>query len=145
MKYFCLLFGAGLSLSALAQESTLGSPRPNVAAATLGKLFLTPEKRLSLERQRQLNLSEGDGMDSETLRLDGVVQRSSGYNSIWINQNVQPQTRTSGKATTDASSSPIELDQGQRLRLQVGESVNRNTQERKNVLPPNAIQSGTRH
>lgn len=135
MKRLALLLTIGLSLSAMAQ-----TPTPAAAAPGLGKLFLSPEKRQSLDRQRQLNLSEDDGGDSETLRLDGVVQRSSGYNSIWINQRMQPQARPSG----DATSSPVELEQGRQIRLQVGESINRSTQERKNVLPPNAIQPGTR-
>lgn len=131
-----LTFSFLLGLPALAQ--TPAQPAP------LGKLFLTPEKRQALERQRQYNLSD-DETDGDTLRLDGVVRRSSGYNSVWINQRMQPQARTSGGAAADAASSPVELEQGRQIRLQVGESVNRNTQERKNVLPPDAIQPGKRH
>ncbi|HWT53811.1 MAG TPA: hypothetical protein VN066_03315 [Rhodocyclaceae bacterium] len=139
MKLLALFLSIGLSVPAMAQVMA-PTRAPAVAAPGLGKLFLPPEKRQSLDRQRQFNQSDDDGGDSETLRLDGVVQRSSGYNSIWINQRVQPQARPG----TDAASSPVELEQGRQIRLQVGESINRSTQERKNVLPPNAIQPGTR-
>ena len=134
-----VLLACGLSQHALALAGAAQPAAPEMP----GKLFLSPEKRHSLDRQRQLNLHEDDGLDNENLRLDGVVQRSSGYNSIWINQRMQPQTP--GRAGADASSSPVELEQGRQIRLQVGESVNRNTQERKNVLPPDAIRSDKRH
>lgn len=139
MKTIVFLFACGLGLNGLAQTGP-GQP----AAEMPGKLFLSPEKRHSLDRQRQLNLYEDDGLDNDNLRLDGVLQRSSGYNSIWINQRMQPQAQTQGRAGADASSSPVEIEQGRQIRLQVGESVNRNTQERKNVLPPDAIRSDKR-
>lgn len=138
MKRIVVLLACGLGLNALAQT---GAGQP-AAPEMPGKLFLSPEKRHSLDRQRQLNLSEDDGLDHENLRLDGVVQRSSGYNNIWINQRMQPQAQ--GRAGADASSSPVEIEPGRQIRLQVGESVNRNTQERKNVLPPDAIRPDKR-
>lgn len=138
MKHAALLLAAGLSLNAWAQ--TAGGQAPEMP----GKLFLSPEKRQSLDRQRQFNIHEDDGLDNENLRLDGVVLRSSGYNSVWINQRMQVQARTPGEAGADAASSPVEIEQGRQIRLQVGESVNRNTQERKNVLPPDAIRPAKR-
>lgn len=141
MKYAVLLLACGLGLNTPAQAADAPPGAPEVP----GKLFLSPEKRQSLDRQRQLNLREDDGLDNENLRLDGVVQRSSGYNSVWINQRMQPQAQMPGRAGADASSSPVEIEQGRQIHLQVGESVNRNTQERKNVLPPDAIRPEKRH
>lgn len=141
MRILSLVIMVGLCQPAFAQIPAPASAQPPPG---LGKLFLSPERRQSLDRQRQLNLGEEDGGDSDTVRLDGVVQRSSGYNSIWINQRMQPQERTQGRSGADAASSPVELEQGRQIRLQVGESINRSTQERNNVLPPNAIQAGPR-
>jgi hypothetical protein len=138
MKHAAILLAGCLCLNAQAQSAA------GQASEMPGKLFLSPEKRHSLDRQRQLNLREDDGLDHENLRLDGVVLRSSGYNSVWINQRMQPQVQTPGRAGADASSSPVEIEQGRQIRLQVGESVNRNTQERKNVLPSDAIQPDKR-
>lgn len=140
MKHTTLLLILGLSLG----QACAQTPAPPAAPDMPGKLFLSPEKRHTLDRQRRLNLHEDDGLGGEYVRLDGVVQRSSGYNSIWINQRPQQQQGMSGR-TGDAASSPVELEQGRQIRLQVGESINRSTQERKNVLPPNAIRPEKRH
>jgi len=57
--------------------------------APLGRLFMTPEARMTLERQRQLKIQETQTPDGGPLRLDGVVVRSSGKATVWING--QPQ------------------------------------------------------
>ncbi len=59
-------------------------------AAPLGRLFMTPEARLALEHQRQLKFQATQTPDGAPLRLDGVVVRSSGKATVWING--QPQT-----------------------------------------------------
>jgi hypothetical protein len=111
---------------------------------TLGRLFMTPEKRHTLDRQRKLDIRDTDGAEVETLELNGVVQRSNGRSSIWINQRMQygqePQgarIRRGQPGTTD-----IEMDNGTSTPLQVGDSINRSTQERKGLVPPHAVQSG---
>lgn len=50
----------------------------------LGRLFLSPEERQTLDNQRMEALPHG--------RLDGVVKRSSGYNSVWIDQRLRTET-----------------------------------------------------
>lgn len=57
----------------------------------LGRLFLTPEQRQMLDRQRQINpggTSADDGTSS--LTLNGEVRRSSGRNTRWINGVAEP-------------------------------------------------------
>ncbi len=63
----------------------------------LGRLFLTPEWRGALERQRQLNTQQTRKLEGDTLRLDGIVTRSSGKSTVWINSKPQTEsTRDSG-------------------------------------------------
>jgi len=58
--------------------------------APLGRLFLTPEDRETLDRQRHLSKQETGRLEGDKLRLDGIVLRSSGQATVWING--QPQT-----------------------------------------------------
>lgn len=84
-----------LMLSALV-SLLAGVNRAEPAAAgapVLGRLFLTPEWRTALERQRQLNVSQTCRLEGDDIRLDGVVIRSSGKSTVWING--QPQTEGS--------------------------------------------------
>lgn len=64
----------------------------------LGRLFLTPDMRAHLERQRQLDIKETRSLEGGTLRLDGVVVRSSGKSTVWVNN--RPQSENDG-ATLD--------------------------------------------
>jgi hypothetical protein len=126
-------------LGASAQAQT---PTPET---TLGKLFLTPERRQSLERQRQLNLYEAENTESETLQLNGIVQRSSGYNSIWLNQRMQSgHEKQSGIHLKPGrpSAATIEMEKAAPVELQVGDSLNRSTQERKDLVPQDSARAG---
>jgi hypothetical protein len=108
-----------------------------LAAEPLGRLFFTPERRAALERQRQLNIQEDQALEGSTVSLNGVVVRSSGRNTVWVNQQAQPERSAAtgvavrveryGKAvvTTDGEA-PAEL--------RVGESINRATREKDNGI-----------
>ena len=113
-------------------ESTLPSP--------LGRLFFTPEKRLALERQRLSNIQETQTLEGATMSLDGVVQRSSGKSTVWINGRAQDEhdgVRTgvtvhlTPKNPGRAQLSPGEESPTQR---KVGEAINRATGERNDRL-----------
>ena len=105
-----------------------------------GRLFFTPEKRAALDRQRQLNVEVVQAIEGETLSLDGIVQRSDGQRTVWINRRAQSETdtRTGGMAVKTRPRHPGEAEliiseQGG-TRLKVGETVNRSTGEYDNRL-----------
>lgn len=110
-----------------AEPATAGEP-------ALGRLFLTPETRSALERQRQLNIQQTRSLEGDSVRLDGVVVRSSGKSTVWINN--QPQTENSRDAGVAAAPSrrqpgsvavsaggtaPIDLKVGTTLNQATGE------------------------
>ncbi|GAB1392284.1 hypothetical protein MASR1M60_04470 [Rhodocyclaceae bacterium] len=69
--------------------TSLAQAQPN-PPPPLGRLFLAPETRAHLERQRQLNLQESRSLEAGTMRLDGIVVRSSGKSTVWVNnQNIR--------------------------------------------------------
>jgi hypothetical protein len=47
----------------------------------LGRLFLSPQQRQALDIQRMDIQQNG--------RLDGIVKRSDGYNSVWIDKRLR--------------------------------------------------------
>lgn len=58
----------------------------------LGRLFMTPQQRAALDRERLLGLSQRQSdLDSEaSYTFNGEVRRSSGKNTRWINGEAQP-------------------------------------------------------
>lgn len=119
----------------------LGALSPLVnAEEALGRLFLTPERRQILDRQRQLNVQDKQQINEDpTLTINGVVTRSSGKRTTWINGTAQnenevrggvsvtPDGKESGKVVVQANDSP-------KTEARVGETVNRNTGEARDLL-----------
>ncbi len=109
-------------------------------AQELGRLFFTPERRAAMERQRTFNIQEAQTLQGTTMSLDGVVYRSSGKTTVWINRTAQTEsesTRTgvsavvSPKAPGRALLAPGDETPAQ---LNVGEAINRATGERNTRL-----------
>jgi len=130
-------FHSTLSLIAcgLLLQGSLAHAEPAAQSGEqLGRLFLTPEWRGALERQRQLNIQQTRNLEGDTVRIDGIVVRSSGKSTVWINN--QPQTesaRDSGvtaatslrqpgrAAVSTGSEPPVDLKVGVTLNQATGE------------------------
>ncbi len=108
-------------------------------AAPLGRLFMTPERRAILERQRQLNIQEVQTIEGSTVTLDGVVARSSGRSTVWVNQRPQNENSLGTGVTTHvspANPARVTVVPGEEspASLKVGESINRGTREKTDAL-----------
>lgn len=129
MKIPLRMLTGALSLLLLAPASAADAPE-------LGRLFFTPERRAALERQRTLNIREAQTLQGSTMTLDGVVYRSSGKTTVWINQQAQnedeaPRTGVSVKVSPKSPGSAL-VAPGEEppSQLKVGETINRSTGER---------------
>ena len=120
---------------------------PAHAADTLeiGRLFFTPERRTTLERQRTRNVQEAQTLQGTTMSLDGVVYRSSGKATVWINRQAQTESEASRtgvsavispKTPGSALLAPGEETPAQ---LKVGEAMNRATGERNTRLGSGSV------
>ncbi len=103
-------------------------------AERLGRLFLTPERRAVLEQQRQFNIQEQQTLQGSTMSLDGVVVRSSGKQTVWINRRAQNDNSNDLGVTTrispaDPGNAGIEAGDGASTSLRVGQKINRATRE----------------
>lgn len=106
----------------------------------LGRLFFTPERRQQLDRQRDLNLLDRQQTPADpTLAVDGIVTRSSGKRTAWINgAPVHEDDAWSGLTVTRGNRVPgevlIESTDAPAIRARVGETVNRSTGEAQDPL-----------
>lgn len=91
------------------------------APQALGRLFVTPQKRALLDELRRTNARMAPAPKLESVRLDGIVRRSSGKQTIWINghayEDHAPVTRV------DAGSARIISGQQGGVEVKVGETV----------------------
>lgn len=137
MRLSVRIVSAGLaSLAGLA----LLAPAYAADDPALGRLFFTPERRVTLERQRTFNVQEAQALQGTTMTLDGVVYRSSGKATVWVNRQAQ----TEGEASRTGVSAVVSpgtpgsalLAPGEEkpAQLKVGEAVNRATGERNTRL-----------
>lgn len=107
-------------------------------AQELGRLFFSPERRAALDRARQFNVqSQQQVAEGNTLALSGLVQRSSGKRTVWVNgvpihENSVTDVRVVGVAPRGA----VSLIPGDQTltRITVGTAVNRSTGERQDAL-----------
>lgn len=106
-----------------------------VQADELGRLFFTPERRAALDRQRRLNLPDSQPMaEGETLSVGGVVQRSSGRRTTWVNGMAQHDDAGAGGVRVetdprDPSRTRVTAGEEPPAQLRVGETINRRTRE----------------
>ena len=113
---------------------------PAFAEEALGRLFFTPERRQTLDRQRQFNIQEKQEIPEEpTITIDGVVTRSSGKRTVWINGTALGES----DASSDVSVAPVRKTPGlvviqagdsSPASAKVGETMHRDTGETTDLL-----------
>jgi hypothetical protein len=132
--------GAAAAASALALAQFA---LPAAAAETeLGRLFFTPAQRQDMERKRHAPLPPPPAERSGTgappqesgLTLNGLVTRSSGRNTAWVN-GVPENDRAQASAAGVRIGPPGEPG----VQLRVGETYMTSSGTRRNLLPPEAL------
>lgn len=105
------------------------------SAETLGRLFFTPERRAALERQRLLNIQvTQQAIEGETLAVSGIVKRSSGRNTAWVNGAPQYDANASAGVRVEIDRSnpgtaTVTAGEETPASLKVGEAINRATRK----------------
>lgn len=110
-------------------------------AQDLGRLFFTPEQRAALDARRKARLPDKPAVvaPSPTTRIDGSVTRSSGRSTLWVDGTAVPDgTQPEGlrvRRERDASRVTVVVgDEGRRIDMRVGETLDRASGEVKGVL-----------
>ena len=130
-------------LGALALLGVLAAPTcAQDATPALGRLFFSAEQRQMLDRQRQLDVKEAVAADP-TLTIDGVVTRSSGQRTVWINgvaQSAAPGVATVVSPRRDEPAQVVvQASGGKPVKARVGDSVDRQSGEATGLLGGGSI------
>jgi len=119
---------------------------PDACAEPLGRLFFTPGQRAMLDRQRQSGVLENylDILEAGTLKLGGLVKRSDGKTTVWVNgvalhdipssSGIKVRLAPRGQALLGVGSEPA-------IRLRVGETFDRASGETKDGLSGGRVRS----
>ncbi len=106
----------------------------------LGRLFFTPERRQHLDRLRQFNIQQKEEIPADpTLTINGVVTRSSGKRTVWVNGVAQNEREAQSGATItpnrkDPGKVVIDTGEAPPAAARVGDTVNRTTGEATGLL-----------
>ena len=100
----------------------------------LGTLFYSAQERLAITQGRS---GESEVESSSIVRVTGIVKRTGGKSTAWINGQAVPEGKTQAPmAKTTISPNSVTVD-GQRVR--VGEALDLNTHERADIVSPGAV------
>jgi len=106
-------------------------------AAELARMFYTPVQRATLDNARKQNIRVEIGNESEqqpaaapvpqNVSVNGIIRRSDGKNTIWLNNRVVNEQNPSGmNAAIGKSDNRVRLsvpDSGRSVDLKVGQTV----------------------
>lgn len=116
----------------------IATPLRDAQAASLGRLFFTPAQRAKLDQLRNtqrgtLPKAEAEPMEQavpelahapQPVTLNGVVRRSDGSTTIWINEQMhQTGSHSSAKAANSNGVDVILPESRRKVRLKVGQTV----------------------
>lgn len=123
--------------------AVLGAMPPALQAQSLGRLFLTPAQRTALDLRRASRVPDRPAaviVESPTARINGQVLRSDGRSTVWVNgvpvrEGMQSEGLRIGPAPSTAESVSLAVGEGsQPVEVKVGESMNRDTGEVRDML-----------
>ena len=111
-------------------------------AQELGRLFLTPEQRASLDARRKARVPDKPAaavVASPVTRVDGYVKRSAGPPTVWVNGESLPEQapeapRIDAPRDGEGRVSISVGEGGNRVQLKPGETLDRGSGEVRDVL-----------
>ncbi len=110
----------------------MASPQPG-----LDTLFYTQIERQKIDRIRLSHVEPGSESESEAqasfAKLSGVVRRAAGKGTVWVNGTPSPE----GAANASKIRGMGAIVEGQQLR--VGESIDKSSGARSDVVQPGAV------
>lgn len=122
---------------ALLCVALLAAMPATLRAQELGRLFLTPEQRATLDARRKARVPDkpaaAPAVIAPITRIDGYVQRSGGKSTIWVNGEAQAEGRTRdgvriqrGRSGDTAVAVPLG-EESTSTQARVGQSVDMST------------------
>lgn len=113
-------------LRRLVVTALLAAAAAPAQADQLGRLFFTPEQRATLESLRLVPATAAAATPTDRVSVDGIVQRSGGAATVWINGVPQTMTPKALIPSAKGGAPAVEVAvpaKDERVRLRVGESL----------------------
>ena len=95
-------------------------PEP-LSGQGIGRLFHSPQQRAVLDELRRRNARISREQQSDTVSLQGIVRRSGGHSTVWING--QPHNDRAPVASFNDRSARVFVGEGKTVELKVGEQI----------------------
>jgi hypothetical protein len=107
-------------------------PSPGYAEGSLGRLFYTPEQRARMDVARQHERSirideEESAPQSANILLNGVITRSDGKSTVWINNRIQNEATQSATVGKGGEVRIVTPGAKRAVPLKVGQSIDMNS------------------
>ncbi|MFA5241998.1 MAG: hypothetical protein WC029_13140 [Sulfuricella sp.] len=134
------------------------APAPGYADEALGRLFYTPEQRARMDVARQHERSvrideEESTPQSANILLNGVITRSDGKSTLWINNRLQNEASPPAVVGKGGEVRVVTPGAKQSVPLKVGQSIDMNSGQVEEVyrrpplapakeIPPSATPPG---
>jgi len=138
-----ILLGVAISLSSAAAQ-----------AQELQRLFFTPDQRTALDARRNARVpdkpADAPVVESPLTRVDGVVRRSGGKSTVWVNGETIPESAQPGSpkiSPTGGNPGEVSIPAGEGAQpkdLRVGESLDRSSGEVSDLIGTGEIKIGPR-
>ncbi len=109
-----LTLGAGGAYAQTVAGSAQDSPG-------LGRLFFSRQQRAVLDELRRRNARIGEEQASDSIELEGIVRRSNGQSTVWINGRAHHDRAP--VAALGVRSASVFVGEGKTRELKVGERV----------------------
>lgn len=102
-------------------------PSVGYSDGPLGRLFYTPEQRARMDvarqHERNVRIDEEESLpQSATILLNGVITRSDGRSTVWINNRIQNETAPAATVVKGGEVRFVAPDAKQPVPLKVGQS-----------------------
>lgn len=140
-----------VSLQVFPANATLPGPAPEGAAPAMpGRLFYSSERREVLDKQRRTPQQASTVVEGETLTLNGIVTRSSGKWTVWINGNALDESNPAGFVATPSATNPAlggirtQAEDRRAKPLAVGDSIERASSETRPLLGTGTVRVHSR-
>jgi hypothetical protein len=136
-RVLCMLGALAAPLAAGAQE--------------LGRLFLEPEQRATLEARRKARIPDKPAaviVESPTTRIDGFVMRQGGRSTFWVNgeparEGTEPEgLRLAPRRGDPGRVSVTVRDTERRFDLKIGQKLDRESGHMSDVIGDGEIRVG---
>jgi hypothetical protein len=131
------------ALGLCATFSLVAAPAVHAQTRPLGRLFNTPQERAQLDARRAGGETPSASSAPlprpapEPLQLNGVVLRSGGQATVWVNQSPAPDSSVNVRKDRSVS---LHLPSGRRIILKPGQSYNETTGTISNIGSGNATE-----